>query len=114
MNRYQAFGGRHFRPIADPADMAGIAQSHGRKAGSLAFFDPDPHRLWRNRLPVTKLAVDHRKRRRIDHDLRGLVRNDGAHFLPADVDRNANDPVTVMSGEIGGRQICRNAQRFLG
>src|SRR6185295_8359762 len=82
-------------------------------SGLLAFLDADPHGLRRHRLPVTELAVDHRKRWRIDDDLGRLVWNDGTHLLPANVDRHTNDAVAVVPGEIGGREVCRDALGFV-
>ena len=112
MHRHQPFGGGHLRPVADAADMAGVAQRDRGKARLLAFVDADPHCLRRHGLPVAELAVDHRERRRIDHDFGDLVGNDGAHLLPADVDGNADHAVAVMAGEIGGRQVRRDAPCF--
>ena len=80
----------------------------------LAFLDADPDRLRRDGLPVAELAVDHRQRRRIDHDFDGLVGNDRAHLLPSDIDRHPDHAVAVMPGEIGGREIGRDAPGFLG
>ena len=114
MHRHQAFGGGHLRPVADAADMAGVAQRDRGKARLLAFLDADPHRLRRHRLAVAELAVDHRERRRIDHDLGDLVGNHRAHFLPADIDRYPDHAVAVMAGEIGGREIGRDAPGFFG
>ena len=114
MHRHQPFGGGHLRPVADAADMPGIAQRNRGKARLLAFLDADLHRLRRHRLAVAELAVDHRERRRIDHDLGGLVRNHRARLLPADIDRNPDHAVAVMAGEIGGREIGRDAPGFFG
>ena len=79
MDRDQALGGGHLGPVADAADMSGIAQRDRGKARLLAFLDADPDRLRRHRLAVAELAVDHRQRRRIDHDFGGLVRNLTGH-----------------------------------
>ena len=73
MDRDQPLGGGHFRPVADPADMSGIAQRDRGQAGLLAFLDADPDRLRRDGLSVAEFAVDHRQRRCIDHKLDGLV-----------------------------------------
>ena len=70
MDRHQPFGGRHFGPVADAADMPGVAQRHRGQARRLAFLDADPDRLRRDRLPVAELAVDHRQRGRVDQRLR--------------------------------------------
>ena len=40
MHRDQPFGGRHFGPVADAADMAGIAQRDRGKARFLHFSMP--------------------------------------------------------------------------
>ena len=112
VDRYQPFGCRHLRPVADAADMAGIAQRDGGKARLLAFLDADPDRLRRHGLPVAELAIDHRQRRRIDDEFDGLVGNDGTHLLPPDIDRHPDHAVAVVSGEIGGRQVGRDAPGF--
>lgn len=81
MDRDQSFGRRHFSPVADPADMSGIAQRHRGQSRLSAFLDADPDRLRRHGLSVAELAIDHRQRRRIDHDLGGLVRHHRALFF---------------------------------
>ena len=43
MHRDEALGGRHLGPVADPADMAGIAQGDGGKPRLLAFLDAELH-----------------------------------------------------------------------
>ena len=114
MDRDQPLGRGHFRPVADPADMSGIAQRDRGKAGLLAFLDADPDRLRPDGLSVAEFAVDHRQRRRIDHQLDGLVGNDRAHLLPPDIDRHADHAVAVMPGEIGCGEIGRDAPGFFG
>ena len=75
MHGDQPFGGGHLGPVADAADMAGIAQRDGGKPRLLALLDAEPDRLRRHGLAIAELAVDHRERGRIDHDLRRLVRD---------------------------------------
>jgi hypothetical protein len=113
MNRHQSFGGRHLGPVADAADMPGIAQRHRGEARRLALLDTDPDRLRRDGLPVTELAVDHRQRGCIDHDIDSLVGHDRAHLLPPDIDRHPDHAVAVMAGEVGGGEIRRDALGFL-
>ena len=112
VNRYQSFGCCHFSPVADAADMSGIAQRYGGEARSLAFFDADPDGLRRDGLPVTELAIDHRQRRRIDDEFDGLIGNDRAHLLPPDIDRHPDHAVAVVPREIRSREVGRDAPGF--
>ena len=114
VNRDQPFGGGHFGPVADAADMPGVAQRDGRQPRLLALLDAGPHRERRHGLAIAELAIDHGERRRIDDDLGGLVGNDVARLLPADIDRNPDHAVAVMAGEIGRREIGRDPPGFLG
>src|ERR1700738_3997238 len=104
MDRHQPLGRRHFGPVADPADMSGIAQRDRGKARRLAFFDADLDGLGCDGLPVTELAVDHRQRRRIDHEFDSLVGDDRARLLPPDIDRYPDHAVAVVACQIRGRQ----------
>jgi len=113
MHRDQALFRRHFRPIADPADMASITQRDHGEPDLLALFDADPDRLRRHRLSIAEFAVDNRQRRRIDHDLGRLVGNHRTRLLPADIDGDPDHTVTVMTGEVGGCQISRDAPRLV-
>src|SRR6266481_5645270 len=85
--------GCHLGPVADTADMTGVAQRHRGKARFLALLDPDLDGLRRDRLPVAELAVDHCQRRHIDHDFDGLIGNDRAHLLPPDINRHPDHAV---------------------
>ena len=97
------------RPIC-PALRSAIAAS----PAFLHFSMPILHGLRRHGLAVAELAVDHRQRRRIDNEVSRLVRNHGAHLLPADIDRHPDHAVAVMAGEVGGREVGRDAPGFLG
>jgi hypothetical protein len=112
VDRHQSFGCRHFSPVADAADMSGIAQRDRGQAASLAFFDADPDGLRRDGLPVTELAIDDRQRRRIDHEFDGLIGNDRAHLLPPDIDRHPDHAVAVVPREIRRREVGRDAPGF--
>ena len=114
VHRHQPFGGGHFGPVADAADMPGVAQRDRGKPRLLALLDADPHRERRHGLAIAELAIDHGERRRIDDNLGGLVGNDVARLLPADIDRHPDHAVAVMAGEIGCREIGRDAPGFLG
>src|SRR5262249_8340815 len=113
VNRYQAFARRHLRPVADTADMPGIAQRYRGKSRLLALVDAGLHRKRRNGLAVTETAINHGQRRSVDDDLGALIGNDIARVLPADVDGHADHSVAVMAGEICSREIGRDAPCFL-
>ena len=69
MHGHQAFGRGHLRPVADAADMPGVAQRDCGKSRLLALLDAGLHRKRRHRLTIAELAVDHGERWRIDDDL---------------------------------------------
>ncbi len=81
MHRDQPFGRGHLGPVADPADMARVAQGHCRQAVLAALVDADAHGLRRHGLAKAILAIDYRDHRRIDHDLDGDVGDNGAVLL---------------------------------
>ena len=85
-----------------------------RQPRLLALLDAGPHCERRHGLAIAELAIDHGERRRIDDNLGGLVGNDVARLLPADIDRNPDHAVAVMAGEIGCREIGRDPPGFLG
>ena len=68
MHRHQPGGRRHLRPVADAADMPGVAQGHHRQPLLPALVDADGDRLRRHGLAEAVQAVDHRQHRRFgDH-----------------------------------------------
>src|SRR5690606_42004968 len=52
---------RHLAPVADAADMAGVADGHDRDAVLLRLVDAELNRLPRDRLAEPELAVDDRQ-----------------------------------------------------
>ena len=78
MDGDEAGGSRHLGPVADPADVAGVAQRHQRQAHGLAFVDADLHRLRRDRLAEAVQAVDHRQHRGLGLDVDLAVGDDRA------------------------------------
>ena len=69
VDRDQAGRRRHLGPVADAADVAGVAQRDDGEAHGLALVDADLDRLRRDRLAEAVLAVDHRQHRRLGDDL---------------------------------------------
>jgi hypothetical protein len=63
-------------------------------------------------LSVAEFAIDHRQRRRVDHDFSGLVGDHRTCFLPPDIDRHADNAVAVVTGQIGRGQIGGDATRL--
>ncbi len=102
VDRDDALGGGHLGPVADPPDMAGIAQRHGGEPHHLAFLDADGDRLRRDGLAEAELAVDDGEYRRVDHHFDKLVGDDTAVLLHLDIARDAHHPMAVVTGEIGG------------
>ena len=109
VDRHQPLGRRHLRPVADPADMAGVAQGHGGEAVLLALVDADADRLRRHRLAEAVLAVDHGDHRRVDHDLDRDVGHDGAVLLLRGIARHAHHAVAVVAREVGAHQVAADA-----
>ena len=62
--------GKHFRPGADPPEMAGIANSHSRHAMRRGVRGGDLHRLPADDLAKAEIAVDDDERAAIADDAR--------------------------------------------
>ena len=58
MQRQLAGPGRHERPVADPAQMAGVPQGDHGHAVPAAFVDAQLHRLLADGLAEAELAID--------------------------------------------------------
>ena len=114
MDRDQTRRGGALRPLADAADMAGVAQRNCGKAGRLGFFNADVDGHRRRRLPEAEAPVDDADDRRIDEALDRLVGNELACANPIDVTRHANDAMAVVTGEIGVNKGGGDAARFFG
>jgi hypothetical protein len=113
MHGDQTLGRCHLRPVADPADMAGIAQGHRRQSHRPAFVDADAHRLGRYGLAEAVSAVDHGEHRGIGHDLHGSIGEDGAVAFHLNIARHPDDAVAVMAGQVGADQIGRHSPALL-
>ncbi len=109
MDGDEAGGGGHLGPVADPADVAGVAQRHHRQAHGLALVDADLHGLRGDRLAEAVQAVDHRQHGSLGLDLDLLVGKDGAFLLVLQVARHPHHAVAVMAGEVGPDQVFADA-----
>ena len=99
-------------PLADAADVTGIAQRDCRKAGRLRLLhaEVDGHR--RHRLAEAEAAVDDADHRRVDNTFDRLIGNEIAAAHPIDIAGNANDAVTVVAREIGVDERSGDAGRL--
>ena len=113
MDRDQPRLGRHLGPVADAADVARVAQRHGRQAVLAALVDADADGLRRHGLAEAVLAVDHGDHRRVDHDLDGDVGHHGAVLLLGGIARHAHDAVAVVAGEVGAHEVAADAAALL-
>jgi hypothetical protein len=109
MDRDQSCVGRHLGPVADPANMARIAQGHRGEAVVAALVDADLDGLRRHGLAKAVLAVDHGDHRRVDQDADRDVGHHGAVLLLRGIARHAHDAVAVVAREIGAHQIAADA-----
>ena len=112
MDRDQSSRRGALGPLADAADVAGIAQRDGGKAGRLRLLDAnvDGHRG--HCLTEAETAVDDADHRSVDNTFKRLVGNEVARAHPIDITRNTDHAVAVVAGEIGVDERGGHAARL--
>jgi hypothetical protein len=113
MDRDQSSRRGALRPLADTADVAGIAQRDCGKAGRLRLLhaNVDGHR--RHRLTEAEAAVDDSNHRSVDKTFERLIGNEVAAAHPIDITRNTDNAVAVVACEIGVDERSGDAACFL-
>ena len=112
VDRHEAHGHRHLRPMADASKMVGIAKRGDRQAVGLCPFDRHAGRLEADRLAVTLAAVQSEQRTCIELHLRTLIHRQPAFDERLDVARDHADAVRVVAEQIGGDQVLGDELRF--
>ena len=113
MQRHLAFGRRQFRPVADAAEMAAIAQSDhcnaalGRLGGSGLAGELTHH------LTEAAIAVDDRYGVAFENNRRSLIRSQPTAAHPFEILADPDDPVRIVPHQVGVDEPPRDHRRFV-
>jgi hypothetical protein len=113
VNRDEAFGHCHFRPVADASQVVRVAKRHDAGAMALGALDGHLHRFEAHGLPVARAAVKRKQRPEIERRTRVLVRGEPALEQSVDVARNHADAVRIVAKEIRHDQVLGHELGFL-
>src|SRR5260221_436598 len=114
VQRHLALRGRHLGPVAQPPEMAAIAQAHHRYAGLRGLGNAEPCRELADHLAESAIAVDDRERVAVEHDRRIGVGLEPALANPLEVLADAQHAVGVVADEIGIDEPLRHRARLFG
>ena len=105
---------RPLRPVADPSQVAGIAQGHDGDPVRPGLGDADVDRLRADGLAEAVIAIDHRHRLGVGDDGDVLPGLHGAGLHPHQVTGHADDAVAVVAGQVGLDQVAADALTLVG
>ena len=105
---------RHLGPVADAAQVAGVAQGDDRHAVRLRPLDAEAHGLGPHRLAHPEAAVDEGEAAAVGDERQLLVGDLHAALQPLDVAQGPHHPVAVVADQVGAHQVATDAGRLGG